>query len=411
MTQLLCPLCKQPVSKSLYDKITGIWIEKQKQEKELREKKLALKKKELELKQNYLLKEKQLRSDLKEKSRKEYERKANMFKNQISKLNDKMNIINKKAEEKIRQVSIQIGKKEQIRYEKQLNLLKKQMNLSAKKELKLKIKDRELKIKEIAQKKIGALEKNKNLALNQVTSLNKRVKDLENQLAKQRTPQVEGLLYEDKLLTALKEQFPDDKFQHTGKGGDIVHTIIYKDKEVGVIVYECKRVLKFTQSHINQTAKAKSTRNADYGILVTNATKKGYNGFGIEKNVIIIHPAGVLSLAKLLRERIIQIANLNLSKEERGKVVQEIMEYMACAEFKNSLETIIQIVKDEYEDLKKEVTEHLNRWGRKRDAYLNIYKETISVKQKTLDCITGDKSKPELPIKKFTLSLPEVKEE
>ena len=411
MSQLVCPLCKQPVSKSLYDKITGIWSEKQKQEKELREKKLVLKKKELELRRNYLEKEKKLRSELKEKSRKEYERKASTLKNQISKLNNKIIEINHNADKRIHQVGIQLQNKERIKYEKQLNSLKRQMVLSAKKELKLKIKERELKIKEHSNKKIVALEKNKNLALNQVTSLNKRVKDLENQLAKQKTPQVEGLLYEDKLLDALQKEFPEDKFQHTGKGGDIIQSVVYKKNIAGTMVYECKRVLKFSNSHIRQAAKAKTTRNADFAILVTNATKKGYYGFSMEKGVIIIHPAGVLSIAKLLRERIIQIFNLNMSKAERNKVIQGIIEYMESAEFKNSLENIIQIVKDEWEDMQKEVKEHFKRWTRKKDAYFNIYKEAVSVKQKTLDSITGEKSKSELPIKKFVLSLPEVKEE
>jgi len=64
---------------------------------------------------------------------------------------------------------------------------------------------------------------------------------LQNQLKKQTTPQVEGLLYEDKLLEALQNQFPDDKFQHTGKGGDIIQSIIHKNNPVGIIVYECKK--------------------------------------------------------------------------------------------------------------------------------------------------------------------------
>jgi len=370
---LVCPLCKQSVSKKIYDEITGIWAEKQK------------------LEQNY--------------------------QGKLAKLNKKMNDIKQKIE-----------LREKRKYENQIIQIRRGLNKSIKVELnkklrekerllKLQLKTKEAKIVQISQNKINTLQKQRTLSINRVDSLTritakqqKKIVDLENQLKKQTTPQVEGLLYEDKLLEALRNDFPGDKFQHTGKGGDIVHSIIYKNNHVGTIVYECKKVLKFLPSHINQAAKAKCQRNADFSILVTNASKKGYNGFTIEKAVIIIHPAGVLSLVKLLRDRIIQIANMKISKAQKNKVIQEIIEYMESAQFKNSLESVIQIVKDEYEDLKKEVKEHCNRWIKKRDAYRNIYTEIVNVKQKTLDSITGEKSKPALPLK-FTLSLPEAKEE
>ena len=39
MSKRKCPLCNQPVSDQLFEKITGIWREREKQERELLERK------------------------------------------------------------------------------------------------------------------------------------------------------------------------------------------------------------------------------------------------------------------------------------------------------------------------------------------------------------------------------------
>ena len=113
-----------------------------------------------------------------------------------------------------------------------------------------------------------------------------RIRNLETQLQNQTTPQLEGLLYEDKLMEALKKDFPQDKFTHTGKGGDILHEIMLEQAASGVIIYECKRVSQWNSGHVEQAFNAKIQRKADFAILVTNAAKKGSGGFFIERGVI-----------------------------------------------------------------------------------------------------------------------------
>lgn len=407
MTQLFCPLCKQAVSKKLYDKITGIWSEKQKLEGQYKKKIVALKRQKTDLRDSFLQKEKNLKEKLRSRSLSEIKRKTRLLNNKIEKLNKEKGEISKKAEQKIHSAVHTIELRAKRTSEKQISKIKRELDKSAKAELNSKLKERKLKYQKEREQ---AIERTESL-IRTTAEQQKKIENLENQLKKQSTPQVEGLLYEDKLLSALKEQFPNDKFQHTGKGGDIIHCIICKNKEAGIIVYECKRVLKFSKSHVTQTWNAKRHRNADFGILVTNATKKGYSGFGMEKGVIIIHPAGVLSLTKVLREELIQIAKLRINKEQRNEVIQGIVEYMQSAPFKNSLETIVQVVIDEHEDLKKEVKEHVNHWTKRREAYLNICEEAVAIKEKTLDALTGEKPKIKMPIKKFVLSLPEVREE
>ena len=216
-----------------------------------------------------------------------------------------------------------------------------------------------------------------------------RIKNLEVQLRKQTTPQIEGLLYEDKLLEALQKEFPKDKFDHPGKGGDIIQNIIYNQKQYGVIVYECKRVRQWQTAHAEQAARAKLQRKADYAILVTNAGKKGSGGFFIEKGVIVINPGGALAIANILREQTIKIFQLKMTHAQKEEAIEQTLQYLQGAEFKNSLEIVIRKTIEMHEDLKKECRDHVKSWKKRHDSLKHVYLNTAQVQTKTTALISG----------------------
>jgi len=60
MGEYRCPLCDQPVSKELYEKITGIWKEKEQKLADLRKKEQQLREREKSLKESYQKKERKM---------------------------------------------------------------------------------------------------------------------------------------------------------------------------------------------------------------------------------------------------------------------------------------------------------------------------------------------------------------
>ena len=86
------------------------------------------------------------------------------------------------------------------------------------------------------------------------------------------------MLEEDILLGKLKELFPQDIFEHPGKGGDIIQFVFEQGEQIGKIVYECKKVKYFDKKHIEQAKTARQIREADFAVLVTNVfpSKKQY---------------------------------------------------------------------------------------------------------------------------------------
>ena len=169
-----------------------------------------------------------------------------------------------------------------------------------------------------------------------------------------------------------------------------------------MIVYECKRVNQWQSAHLEQTARAKVQRKADYGILVTNARKRGTSGFFIEKGIIVISPGGVLAVANIIRDQIIRIAHLKLTDKERQEAIQKTLAYLEGAEFKNALETIIRKTVEMYADLKKEFHEHVRNWKKRYSSLKDIYVGSSQIQAKTKALISGKKDeKVQIEIQPF----------
>jgi len=408
MPKYNCPLCKQEVSKKLYEEITGIWKEKEIKLKELKEKEKKLKNEAKKMKDKYetnkkLMMEKHQKEMQKQllSQKKQYDQK---IKEQKKQLKEEKEAIENKFQKKLITETNKILREQRAKQKQTEKILKEKFEKQANEKLS---KEKEKLQKQVKSfEKQQKLQKNRNERLlkqykslqdkseNQLKKADKKIKSLEEQLKKNQTPQVLGLLEEKVFLSRLKEAFPNDKFEHTGKGGDIIHFVYEKNKMVGTLVYELKKVAHFYNSHIMQTFKAKQKREADYGILITNAkrTKDDY-GFSISKGVIIIHPAGALVLISILREQIIQISRLELSREERNKTIKAVLEYIRGPKFRNSLEGIIQDTIDLYNNLQKEVKGHIKEWEFRIDKYRSINSNANKVGTNVINLLSLEKQK------------------
>jgi hypothetical protein len=407
MAEFKCPLCKQTVSEELFERITGIWRERRIAEKKLKEQGKELLKQQKELKNKFEVERKKLKSEQKIVIEQKLAEKSKKFDVQLQKLEKEKNAIKEQFDKKIAGAV----KLAEARAKREVNsLLKERMQETIKAQVeKATLKTQEGLLR--ATRTIDATRKQMSTLQQQNQKQQVRISNLETQLQNQTTPQLEGLLYEDKLIEALQKDFPHDKFVHTGKGGDILHHVTLQKNEVGLIVYECKRVGHWQSAHAEQAYAAKIQRKADYAVLVTNAAKKGAGGFFIEKGVIVVSPGGILALAAILREQIIQIAQLKLTKSQREEAIEKTMEYLHGAEFKNSLELVIRKTVEMYEDLKKECHDHVKGWKKRYESLKSVYTNTAQVQGKTTALISGkhDPFKEILTVQPFP-ALPDLTE-
>ncbi len=391
---LKCPLCGQPVSTSLYQQITGIWKE--------RNKVLSKVKAQQETLRNQMEKFKEKKAQLILSA---VERETKRLKRSFDTLQKQKQRIEEKATAKIERVVALSNSKAERQAQrlaaKMTHERTRQMKTELQQTMRDEIKDERQRVTERVTTRYESWNNTLRSTLQQLKTQNKeqnkelrqrgeRIDELERQLIKKTTPQIEGLLYEDNLLAELQKNFPEDTFDHTGKGGDVIEHVFCKDQSAGVIVFECKRVKQFSSAHVTQALAAKGKRKGDFAILVTNAMKKGTQGFFAERGVIVVHATGVMSVARLLRSQIIKIAEMKLSQLERESAVKLTLDYLQGPEFANSMESIIGEAISLYQELRDEMKKHISTWKKRYNSYAKIHSEAITVRQTTKAMMTGE---------------------
>ncbi len=391
--QYMCPLCRKPVSPSLYQKITGIWKERQKLLEKYSEQKAKLVNRLAQERKKLRRQTAKFQKERARLVRQAVERRTRRLEFKLRSLSRRQKEIEKRAEVKIQRATVLAHRKAEKLAANRLNRFKKELRASVRDQLR---KERERGAREAQYKYIG-LKRTFRSTLSQMRVKEKHIREqakeiteLQSQLERETTPQIEGLLSETTLIRELKRRFPEDKFQHPGKGGDVVHSLMRNEEQAGVIVYECKRVKHFSSGHMRQTADAKQKRKADFAILVTNAMRKGTQGFFTESGVIVVHPAGVLSFVGILRSQMIRIAEMKLGQRERDKAIKLTFEYLEGSEFANSMDGIIQESISLYEGLKDEVKRHVNGWKKRYSSYQRIHEQASTVKTTTQALLSGE---------------------
>lgn len=218
---------------------------------------------------------------------------------------------------------------------------------------------------------------------------NKKILELQEQLKKGKTPQIAGFDYEKEVEKILKQNFPDDSIIPTGKKGDVIQTVNYNKKSVGTILYECKKTEEYQNSFISEIKKHQEIAKADYGVIVTHSTKQNKSSFFIENDIIVINPLGLLDIAFLLRDMLIQLSIMKLTKEKNEQKGQEILRYMQTGEFKKYMIDTVEKSKSAYNLLIQEVKSHKKNWEERLKIYFVIHQNTQNVRLAIGKIITG----------------------
>ena len=236
----------------------------------------------------------------------------------------------------------------------------------------------------------------------------KKVQVLEQriaQLEKGTTPQTEGLEFEEALANRLRKEFPEDEIPHMGKGGDILQLVISKDKQVGMIVYECKRTQSIPMSHIVQANKAKGLREADFAVLVTTGQNKCFSGLSNRDGVLVVSPLGVMPLASLLRSHLIEIFQLQVAKDERAAIVKRLMKFITGPEFKNPLEEIIRDSLHLQRMIREEFDQHLSIWEKRSRHYQRIQWDSSRIQRNVQLVLNGNEPETDLTFKPVSVEV------
>lgn len=223
-----------------------------------------------------------------------------------------------------------------------------------------------------------------------------KMKETIRLLRLKRAPQEYGPDFEVRMIKRLRATFPGDDVQRTpgGRGGDVLHIVKQGGKSAGIIIYECKWTPKIDRDHIRQAALAKTARQADYAVLVTCGTRRGFGGFDGEDGVTIVSPNGVLAAADLLRRFLIAMLRAGIEKRNRTKIANAVLKFINSPESKNAFEEIERTAEGLKDRIRKEMKWHKDDWEKRWDAYGRIDWNRFTIQETLRSILHGDKPKP-----------------
>ena len=394
---LKCPVCGKPLTEAEYDEALGLWKDKQEHIKHLEAEQKKLKEKERLNKKKLEAERKRLREQEHAYKQQVKEQSKQFERQQAKLLRDSKRILSEQAKKSAQQLKDQRDQLQKTFNQRMKTEIKKGVEQGVK-EQKKEFTEQQAALKK-TKNKMSQLENSLKLSAKKYEQANDEIKKLKEQIEKGITPQIEGLLEEGKLLAKLKELFPQDKFEHPGKGGDIIQFVLEQGKEVGKIVYECKKVKTFNRNHVEQAKEARRIRQADFAVLVTNAFPSKKQFYFVEKAVFVISPVSLEPITYTLRESLVKMALLKMTNEAKQKAVQRVYDYLSSNDYKNKMNDVASQLMDLGKDLKAEMTSHKKTWEKRYHIYRGLFTDIGMIDYRLKDLVQNrlEEKPPLLP--------------
>jgi hypothetical protein len=164
--------------------------------------------------------------------------------------------------------------------------------------------------------------------------------------AEQGSMQRQGEAQELMLEQILREHFPFDEIEEVGKGvegADCIQVVRNPQGQAcGRIIFESKRTKNWQAGWLEKLKNDKRSKQADIGILVTQALPKDMERFGERDGIWICRFEEVAAVAAILRKGLITIQELSKSQENKGEKMQMLYDYLTGKEFRGQVEAIME---------------------------------------------------------------------
>jgi hypothetical protein len=344
-----CPNCNHQfepgdsIREEVQRELRGQMVDWQKKkDEEFKQKELAfqqqLQQKEEEANKKLVTEKKKLEEELRESLRKNI---VADFENQLKMLQE----ADKEKEEKLKEAR-----------KKELEFLQKEQALKTKEEeLELSLQRQLIEEREKLKEQLSKEEAEKLSIKEQEYQL--RTKELEKQIEDQKklveemrrkseqgSMQLQGEVQELMLESLLQTTFPFDKIEEVGKGvrgADCIQTVRNQfGNEAGKIIYESKRTKDFANDWIEKLKTDMRNLGADVAVIVTQTLPKDMDRFGEKDGVYICTFNEVRSVALLLRNALLKIADAKKSQENKGDKMVMLYDYLIGSEFSEQWKAI-----------------------------------------------------------------------
>jgi hypothetical protein len=231
--------------------------------------------------------------------------------------------------------------------------------------------------REIMEKaKEEAVNAEKAKAFEENQKLSTKVSDLQRTLDKKSNEEL-GEGAEINIFEALKSAFKDDKIERIPKGApgaDIRHVVMFRGQKCGTIVYDSKNHKQWRDEHAAKLRRDQLAEKAEHAILSTHKFPRDAHQLHHRDGVLLANPARVVSVVTIIRQHLLQLHTLRLSKIERENKTTVLYEFITSARCKQLLDRIDQRASGLLELQEKEIKWHKNNWNHQGTAIRAIQK-------------------------------------
>ncbi|MBL4760501.1 MAG: DUF2130 domain-containing protein, partial [Mariprofundaceae bacterium] len=211
----------------------------------------------------------------------------------------------------------------------------------------------------------------------------KRLTEEMKRKQEQGSMQTQGEVQELAIEDWLEAQFPLDTIQEIKKGErgadclQIVNTRMQQN--CGTIYYESKRTKSFQPGWIEKFKGDIRERNADIGVLVTNAMPADMDRLGLKDGVWVCTFEEFKGLCAVLRESMVQISSAVVTQENKGDKMGMLYDFLTSNEFKLQIEAIVEGFTQMKSDLEAEQRAMRNIWKKREKQIEKVLLNTTGM--------------------------------
>src|SRR3989344_962578 len=201
--------------------------------------------------------------------------------------------------------------------------------------------------------------------------------------SEQGSMQIQGEVQEDDLRNALITAFPTDTVEDVPqgkKGADLIHTVRTRmGMSAGILLWESKNTKNWGGDWIKKLKDDQVRAKADICVIMTQALPDSVHGFGQVEGVWVTDHAHALLLTDVLRQQLMQLAQVKASLVGKDEKMEILYEYLISTQFKNRVESIVSAFQQMHADLLKEKRATETMWARREKELERVMKNTVGM--------------------------------
>jgi hypothetical protein len=214
------------------------------------------------------------------------------------------------------------------------------------------------------------------------------------------TAEERGEFNEQELILRLKAEFPNDQIERQKRshaGADILHEVCCATEggysKAGLIIYECKDTLNWSNSFLDQAKKARLTHQTPFAIIISRCFPRNEKTLFVRDEIVVVAPQRVLAIAKIVRQMVVEIHRASLTKEDQVAKSGELYNYLASTEFRQMFDAVAGCSDQLTDLLGSEQKWHERMWAKRQSTYNDIGRKTSAIDGRIRAIIERDGSR------------------